>query len=258
MTEAGARTLSVAFTPAETQDGLLRESLVAVVDVLRATSVIPQAFAAGAVRVIPAGSVEQATGLLATLDRKTTLLCGEREGRRIAGFHLGNSPAEYTPKAVKGKTLIFASTNGSLAMIHAQAAPEQVIASFVNASRAVERLLAAERDVVVICAGKEGRASLEDTAMAGLLVERMLAAATELVPDDGALMAQALWRNRSGDIGGLLRESAHGAYLATLGFEEDLEFCARLDALDCVPVLRDGRIEWDEGRGLQARSQASR
>ena len=79
MTADRARTLSVAFTPRETQDALLREATVAVVDVLRATSVIPQALAAGAVRIIPAASVEHATGLLATLDKKTTLLCGERE-----------------------------------------------------------------------------------------------------------------------------------------------------------------------------------
>ncbi len=70
-------------------------------------------------------------------------------------------------------------------------------------------------------------------------------------------MARALWRNRNGDIAGLLRESGHGAYLATLGFEDDLEFCARLDAVPCVPVLRDGRIERDGERDAQARSQAS-
>jgi 2-phosphosulfolactate phosphatase len=258
MTVDRERTLSVAFTPGETQDGILREATVAIVDVLRATSVIPQALAAGAVRVIPAASVEHATGLLATLDKKTTLLCGEREGRKIPGFHLGNSPLEYVPKVVKGKTLIFASTNGSLAMIHAQTAPEQVMASFVNTTLAVERLLAAGRDIVVICAGKEGRASLEDAAMAGLLVERVLDAAPGFVPDDGAHMARALWRSRNGDIAGLLRESGHGAYLATLGFEDDLEFCARLDAVPCVPVLRDGRIERDGDRDAQTRSQASR
>ena len=194
MTVERARTLSVAFTPGETQDGILREATVAVVDVLRATSVIPQALAAGAMRVIPAASVEHATGLLASLDKKTTLLCGEREGRKIPGFHLGNSPLEYVPKVVKGKTLIFASTNGSLAMIHAQTAPEQVMASFVNTTLAVQRLLAAKRDIVVICAGKEGRASMEDAAMAGLLVERLLDAIPGFVPDDGAHMALALWK----------------------------------------------------------------
>jgi 2-phosphosulfolactate phosphatase len=252
------RALSVAFTPGETQDGQLRESTVGVVDVLRATSVIPQAFAAGAVRVIPAESVEEATALLASLDKKTTLLCGEREGRRITGFHLGNSPLEYTPKAVKGKTLIFASTNGSPAMIHAQAAPEQILASFVNASRAAERLLASERDVVLICAGKDGRPSLEDAVLSGLLVERLLEVSPGFAPDDGALMARSLWRSHGGDIPALLRESRHGAYLASLGFADDLAFCARLDAVHRVPVLRDGRIEVEQSRDGQPRPQASR
>ena len=71
-------------------------------------------------------------------------------------------------------------------------------------------------------------------------------------------MACALWTSRHGDIAGLLRESDHGTYLATLGFKDDLAFCARLDAVPCVPVLRDGRIEWVSDRDAQVRSQASK
>ncbi len=251
------RVLSVAFTPAEVTDGLIREATVATVDVLRATSVVPQAFAAGAARVIPADSVEHATGLLASLDRKSTLLCGERDGKKIPGFHLGNSPLEYTPKAVKGKTLIFSSTNGSQVMTRCLAAPEQVLASFVNASAAVDRCLAGGRDLVVVCSGKLGRACLEDTVLAGLLVERLVEREPALDADDGALMARTLWRRWQDDVPGLLRTCSHGTYLASLGFGSDLDFCARLDGVGTVPVLKAGRIE-PESPEPQARSQASR
>ena len=250
--------LSLVFTPGEVQDGLIRNATLAVVDVLRATSVIPRAFASGAARVIPAGTVEQATGLLASLDRKTTLLCGEREGKKIQGFHLGNSPLEYEPDAVRGKTLIFSSTNGSQAMIRCLAAPEQVLASFVNASAAARRLAASDRDVVVVCAGREGRSSLEDTVMGGLLVERLLEERPDLRPDDGALMARTLWKGWRSDIPALLRTSAHGAYLRSLGFEADLDFCAGLDTLSVVPVLRDGRIEPEPGGDDPPRPAGSR
>ncbi len=251
------RRLSFVFTPGEVQDGLLREATVALVDVLRATSVIPQAFASGAARVIPADSVEYATGLLASLDRKTTLLCGEREGKKIPGFHLGNSPLEYVPKEVKGKTLIFTSTNGSQAMLRCQAAPEQVLASFVNATQAVERLLRPGRDILVVCSGKLGRSALEDAVLGGLLVDRLLTRVPDLVADDGALMARGLWRRWEEDIPGMLAASSHGTYLASLGFETDLEFCARLDSVRAVPVLKDGRIEPEPGAAAQPRSQAS-
>ncbi len=258
MTGERARTLSLAFTPGEVTDGLVREATVAVVDVLRATSVIPRAFASGATRVIPAESVEQATGLLASLDRKTTLLCGEREGKKIPGFHLGNSPLEYLPKAVKGKTLIFSSTNGSQAMARCLAAPEQVLASFVNVGAAVARLLASDRNLVVVCSGKLGRSCLEDTALAGLMVERLLDRASGLAPDDGALMARTLWRHWEGNVPGLLRESSHGRYLLSLGFAADLDFCAREDAVGTVPVLKNGRIELEGDASPQTRAQASR
>jgi 2-phosphosulfolactate phosphatase len=251
------RRLGLVFTPGEIQDGLLREATVALVDVLRATSVIPRAFASGAARVIPADSVEHATGLLASLDRKTTLLCGEREGKKIAGFHLGNSPLEYTPKAVKGKTLIFSSTNGSQAMMRCLAAPEQILASFVNATAAVERLLDGGRDILVVCSGKLGRSALEDAVLGGLLVERLLARAPELVTDDGALMARTLWRRWEEDVAGMLAASSHGTYLASLGFEADLEFCSRVDSVRAVPVLKDGRIEPEIRPAAQPRSQAS-
>ena len=255
MTPDDIRNLHLVFTPGEISDPLIRNATVAIVDVLRATSVIPRAFASGAARVIPAGSVEQATGLLASLDRTSTLLCGEREGKKISGFHLGNSPVEYGPEAVDGKTLIFASTNGSRAMIRCQAAPEQVMASFVNATAAAERLAASDRDVVVVCAGKLGRSSLEDTVMGGFLVERLLALRPALAADDGALMARALWERWRGDLPRLLRTSTHGAYLVSLGFEADLDFCARMDSVPVVPVQRDGRIE-PEGQ-TEVRSQAS-
>ncbi len=255
MTKRAAHDLHLVFTPGEIADPLIRNATVAVVDVLRATSVLPRAFASGAARVIPAGSVEQATGLLASLDRKSTLLCGEREGKKISGFHLGNSPAEYGPDAVGGKTLIFSSTNGSRAMIRCQAAPEQIMASFVNASAAAERLAAADRDLVVVCAGKLDRSCLEDAVMGGFLVNRLLELRPGFVPDDGARMARDLWERWGGDLKRLLRTCDHGAYLASLGFESDLEFCAKLDAIPVVPVQRDGRIE-PEGQP-EARSQAS-
>lgn len=257
MSGGGDRRLNLVFTPGEVQDGLLREATVALVDVLRATSVIPQAFASGAMRVIPADSVEHATGLLASLDRKTTLLCGEREGKKIAGFHLGNSPLEYTSKAVKGKTLIFSSTNGSAAMMRCLAAPEQVLASFVNATAAVERLLDTGRDVLVVCSGKLGRAALEDAVLGGLLVERLLDREPGFAADDASQMARTLWRRWEDDVPGMLAASSHGTYLASLGFAADLEFCSRQDGVRAVPVLKDGRIEPEIRPAAQPRSQAS-
>jgi 2-phosphosulfolactate phosphatase len=238
--------LTLALSAGELPIPGVHESTVAVIDVLRATSVLPQAFASGALRVIPTDSVESATGLAASLDRSSTLICGEREGKKIAGFDLGNSPEEYVPEIVVGKTLVFCSTNGSRAMIRCLAAPEQIVASFVNVSAAVRRLCLSERNLIVVCAGDSGRACLEDTVMGGLLVERLLEARPGLVLDDRAVMARELWRRWEDDLPRLLRTADHGVYLVSLGFERDLDFCSRMDLLETVPVLVDGRIEVDQ------------
>src|SRR5258705_1713508 len=99
--------------PAELEKASLDGHQIAVVDVLRSSTSIATALMNGAAKIIPVKTVEEATKLHGTLDPKTSLLCGEREGRKVTGFHLGNSPREYTRKKVNGSTLIFASTNAS-------------------------------------------------------------------------------------------------------------------------------------------------
>src|SRR5204862_3044817 len=109
---------------------------------------------------------------------RDAVLCGEREGRLIPGFAMGNSPAEYTREAIHGRTLIFASTNGSIAMLAARRAGRRVLGAFINASataRSVER----DRHVTIVCSGKLGRFSLEDAAFAGWLTRELRARAFE-------------------------------------------------------------------------------
>ena len=236
-----SRRLGLRFTPGEVRDGDLKGAGVAVVDVLRATSVLAQAVAEGAARIVPAGSVESARALRES-SPDGTLLCGERDGRRIPGFDLGNSPFEYSRSAVSGRTLVFCSTNGSRALVRCASAPEVFAASFVNAGVAAERLLSVRRDLLVVCAGYEEQPCVEDTAMGGLLVDRLLRSDPSLDADDAALLARTVWRAWEGRIDALLSGSRHGRTLASLGFGEDLAFCGRLDALDVLPELRGGAI----------------
>lgn len=252
-----APSLTVALTPREAAEGTLRGAAVAVIDVLRATSTIPRALAEGASRVIPVATVEQATSLHASLDRDHALLCGEREGKRIEGFHLGNSPAEYRREVVEGRPLVFCSTNGSGALVRCLPAAGVVAASFVNATLALEWLAGRTEPPVIVCSGKLGRACLEDTVMAGLLAEGLLERCGGPVPDDGARMAVELWRRWREDLHGMLRASEHGAYLEELGFAGDLALCSARDSVPVLPRLRDGVLVAGEPGPVQS-PQASR
>ena len=216
---------------------------VVIIDVLRASSTIVHACQNGIERIIPVCQVEDATKLAPTLEKKRTLLGGEREGRMIEGFDLGNSPLEYASKVVKGKTLIFSTTNGTVAISQSAAAKTIVIGCFLNLSAVITYLLSLRpKKVAFLCAGNQGQLALEDFVCGGLMVQKLTQGYRgKLVLNDGAVSAKALADTMT-DIGEVVRNSTHGRRLAELGFENDLEFCSRIDKYGTVPVVIDGRI----------------
>ena len=212
------------------------------IDVLRASTSIVAALDAGAKDVVPTASVEEATKLAETLGREHIVLCGERDGMKINGFDLGNSPFEFTPEAVKGKTLVMATTNGTLMLNRVKPSSLVCVACVNNARAAAQALIAAGQDIIIACSGKLGRFSFEDAAGAGLIVSHI----TELAPDttlsDGAAVTLALYQKYKKNLVRALKAGEHGRYLKSLGFKADLEYAARESVTGTVPVLRDGRI----------------
>ncbi len=216
---------------------------VVVIDVLRASSTIVHACENGVERIIPVAEVEDATRLLSTLERKKTLLCGERDGVKIDGFDLGNSPSEYASKAVKGKTLILSTSNGTVAITASTPAKEIVIGCFLNLGQVVSHVLSARpKRIALLCAGNLGQFALEDFVCGGHMVKRLEdASRAKLTLNDGAVAARALAASMT-DAGEVVRSSSHGQRLAELGFETDLEFCSRIDKYGTVPIVVEGRI----------------
>jgi len=202
------------------------------IDVLRATSTLAVACAQGAERVIPFATTHEA---LAYRDAHPgTLVCGERDGRIVPGFDLGNSPAEYTAARMRGATLVFASTNGSRAMLAGARARRRLFASFVALSATVEAL-AAESDVVLVCAGKLGRFALEDAACAGTIAARLAERGARL-EGESARLAATLAVTDAAAVRALVEGADHGRWLQGLGegFAADVAFCATLDAQPTV------------------------
>lgn len=230
------------LAPAAVERAPLEGRSVVVVDVLRSSTTIAWALQSGAAKVIPVESVEEATRLAHSLDASTRLLCGERDGKKVGGFDLGNSPREYTRERVEGKTLVFASTNASPLMAKTLGGHEQRLLGYVNLGALADALQRAGRDVAIVCAGRNGRFSLEDSACAGALARRLQALVPGLAWNDAAEMAAEYDRAHGRDVLGILSRSEHGRYLAELGFEDDLPVCAAVDDVPLVPLLREGRI----------------
>ena len=235
--------LNLFSTIAVFNESQLKGYHVVVVDVLRASSTIVHACEKGIERIIPVASVEDVTKLLPTLDRKKTLTGGESDGRKIEGFDLGNSPSEYSARVVRGKTLVFATTNGTVAITKSAPADEIVVGCFLNLSAVVAHVVAARpKNIAILCAGNHGYLALEDFVCGGMIADGIRAATRRKIQmNDGALAARSLSKTMP-EVEEVVRSSSHGCRLTELGFEEDLVYCSRVSKYSTVPLVLEGRI----------------
>ena len=235
--------LETLFIPEEIKNTELAGKLVVIIDVLRASSTIAAALANGCNGFIPIFSPNQAKKKAQQFKKERVLLGGEREGRKIEGFDLGNSPREYKRETVKDKTIIFSTTNGVKTLEMVKGAYRIIIGSFLNLQAVCNYCTNYRGDILIICAGKEGKFSLEDAACAGMIVNSLKDVFSVACQEaDANLTAQLLYEKFSNNILEILRKSQHGRYLESIGLVEDLKFCSQLDFFHIVPVFRDGII----------------
>lgn len=214
---------------------------VVVIDVLRATSSIVAMLESGARQVIPVVEIETASRLVGADDHGVRLLAGERQGLRIEGFDLGNSPLEFTPEAVGGKTIVLTTSNGTPAIVTASKASRLLVCSINNVG-AVARAVAAERRLVILCSGADGGFASEDLLCAGLLLEQLMEVVDTDTLDDAGRLALLLAGNQGAGIEDFLRSCDRGRKLISLGFEDDLVHCAGKDTSILVPEAKRGAI----------------
>jgi 2-phosphosulfolactate phosphatase len=216
-------TVDVCFTPRE-----IRPADVAVViDVLRATSTIVQALAAGYPRVLCCTSVATARDMRGP----GRVLAGERDCVRVPDFELGNSPAAVAASGRHGEELVLATTNGSPAIVAASSAARRVVIGCLLNLRAVLEAIRTETAVTIVCSGTDGRPALEDVYVAGRLV-----AALDGTPSDAARVAERVASAYRAPLPPLA-ESEDGARLRATGQEADIAWCARESALGVVPEV---------------------
>lgn len=219
-----------------------------VIDVLRATTTICQALAAGASDVVPFRTVEETLAAAEKAGRDQVVLGGERGGAKIDGFDLGNSPAEYTADSVGGRRVFLTTTNGTQALHHARLAKRVVVAAIVNLSSVVESVLD-EPMINILCAGTDGQETLEDILLAGAIVERLTVTPTAAWQfNEGAIAAVREWRLLVGkadiakhsieaQLAEKLRDTLGGRNCIEVGNEADLPDCARIDHVRVAPEL---------------------
>jgi 2-phosphosulfolactate phosphatase len=227
------------------QPASVQGRVVAVIDVLRASTVVAVALANGARAVVPLESSDEVITRSKSFDRSEVRLAGERRMNPIPGFDFGNSPGEFTREAVEGKTVLFTTSNGTGALLAVQGARDVVIASYVNFSAVLTMMRTAARagtDVAIVCAGREKEFALEDAGCAGRYVRLLATRTADVEVNDGARASELIAKRYGDRIDQLFAESAHGRALADGGFAEDLVMCAQVDSHPIIPIYQDRQV----------------
>ena len=237
--------IDVVFGPPTVTPALITGRVVAVIDVLRASTSIAIALGNGARNVVPLESADEVITRAKQFDRGEVRLAGERRMLIVPGFDLGNSPREFTREAVEGKTVLLTTTNGTAAMLGLQGARDVVVASYVNLEAVSVLMRTAARagtDLTIICAGREKLFSLEDAACAGRHVRTIPRRLARVELGDGAFAATLIDRKYGDRLDQLFADSEAGQALTEAGFGADLEACAAVDSCPVIPILQDRQI----------------
>ena len=215
-----------------------KESIVVIIDILRATSAICTAFQYGAEKIIPVATVEEA------LDYKSRgfLAGAERDAVPVEGFDFGNSPFSYMNDNIKGKTIVLTTTNGTQAIEAAKEAYKVVVGAFTNISALCDFLLHEKRNVLLLCSGWKNKFNLEDALFAGAVTETLSAYTEHFRLGDAALALKYLYRQAEEDPIKFLAHASHKERLARLGLKEDIKYCLQKDHTTKIPVLTDGAL----------------
>ena len=230
--------VDIIFTADEVSQEKTEGKICVVIDVLRATSVMITALHNGAEKIFPFKDIKTIQERCENL--KNIIKCGERNALKIDGFDLGNSPLEFTKEKVFGKDIYMSTTNGTKAVENSLSAEKIIICSFLNIKSVSEKLLEYKKDVVIVCAGTNGKFSLDDTLCAGLIIKEMQKH-TEIQMNDVLLAAVRISESHE-DIKDILKGSTHYERLLSLGFEKDMEHIFSLNKYSIVPEYKNGYI----------------
>jgi len=235
--------LHVAFHPSLLATGALqalpidRPQVCVVIDVLRASTSLITLVERGAAAIYIARSVELARA--GSRGLPGALLAGEEGGLAPEGFHYGNSPVELSTADVRGRPVVFVTTNGTAAIRAVSHLGPVFIGAMRNATAVTAQALQIARasgaDVTIVCAGREGGFGLDDAYCGGYLASRLVKQG-RFDLTDGTEAALTLFRSDP-DTVALFTRVAAGQNVIRLGLGPDVPYCAQRDCSTAVPML---------------------
>ncbi len=230
------RKLDTCFSPALYEHEEHVDSIVVIIDILRASSAIVTAFANGAAEIIPVAEVSEAK----SYKDKGFLVAAERDGFVLDFADFGNSPFNFTREKVAGKTIVYSTTNGTGIINQSSASYMTVIGSFLNLSSLVRFILEQDRDVLLFCAGWKNRFNLEDSVCAGALAEKLMSSGKYSTKCDSTVAAIDLWSIAKSNLQNYIDKAAQRSRLRDKKLDDCIEYCLSMDLTDKIPVMKNG------------------
>ena len=230
------RKLETCFSPALYQPDDHVDSIVVIIDILRASSAICTAFANGAASILPVTDVNAAREYKAM----GYLVAAERDGIVLDFADFGNSPFNFTRDKVEGKTIVYSTTNGTGIINKAASANAITVGSFLNIGALSEWIIRQGRDTLLFCAGWKNRFNIEDTVCAGAFASRLMDSGHFTTICDSTLAAMDLWSLASNDLIGYIDKAAQRTRLRDKKLDDCIEFCLTIDFTDKIPVMKNG------------------
>jgi 2-phosphosulfolactate phosphatase len=235
----GKRDLETCFSPALYEPERHIDSIVVIIDILRASSAICTAFANGAATIIPVSTIKEAR----EYKEQGYLVAAERDGFVLDFADFGNSPFNFTREKVNGRTIVYSTTNGTGIIKLASSASHIIIGSFLNISALAKWISLHDKNVVLFCAGWKNRFNLEDSICAGAIAEQLMSESLYSTICDSTHAALDLWSLAKDDIRGYIEKAAQRSRLRDKGLDECLEFCITPDYTVVIPVIENGVLK---------------
>ena len=228
--------IEVCLTPALIEQHDLRDKIVVVIDIFRATSCMVAGLSNGVKSIIPVSTIKECL----EMGRDNKVMAGERNGVKVEAFDIGNSPFDYLKDEMKGTNIVATTTNGTLAIHKSMAAEQIVLGAFLNLTSTAKYLRESKKNLVLHCAAWKLQPNLEDTLFAGALIDRL--AGSCILGNDAAHLSLSLYLKHQEDITDAGLKSSHAKRLRGFGINKDLYFCLREDLYDTVVVLDGDKL----------------
>lgn len=228
--------LSPALYPYRNLSG---QHITVVIDILRFTTSLIAAFDNGVPAVIPVATADEAE----QLHKKGYPVAAEREGLKLPFADYGNSAADFRTPDIRGKTLVYSTTNGSGAITMAAGNGPVAAAAFSNLPALSEWLNNQNENILILCSGWKNLFSTEDTLCAGALAEMLLENGAWTVTGDEPALAVALWNHHKHNLKDALINTSHYQRLLGLGVDPLPDYTVKIGISEVIPVFESGIIK---------------